>query len=141
MFKYNRVKQQPKIRLSQVKTSINKYTGALLKIMKKSRKNHLKIMKNVHIFSMALAVFFFSIAACGGESEEEKQARLQAYQDSLRAVEQAKIAEMMEAMQDSIDAADSENVIDLLKELSFKFFILKHKFKMIVTDCFTTLSF
>ncbi|MGB0346952.1 MAG: SPOR domain-containing protein [Balneolaceae bacterium] len=69
-------------------------------------------MKNVHIFSMALAVFFFSIAACGGESEEEKQARLQAYQDSLRAVEQAKIAEMMEAMQDSIDAADSENVID-----------------------------
>jgi septal ring-binding cell division protein DamX len=69
-------------------------------------------MKNVHIFSIALAILFFSISACGGESEEEKQARLQAYQDSLRAVEQAKIAEMMAAMQDSIDAAESEELME-----------------------------
>ena len=69
-------------------------------------------MKNVHIFSIALAVLFFSISACSGESEEEKQARLQAYQDSLRAVEQAKIAEMMAAMEDSVNAANEEELME-----------------------------
>lgn len=69
-------------------------------------------MKNVHIFSIALAILFFSISACGGESEEEKQARLMAYQDSLRAVEQAKIAEMMAQMQDSISAAESAEIME-----------------------------
>jgi cell division septation protein DedD len=54
-------------------------------------------------------MLFFSLAACG-ESEEERQARLQAYQDSLRAVEQAKVAEMMAQMQDSIDAAEAEEM-------------------------------
>ncbi|MBO6535295.1 MAG: SPOR domain-containing protein [Balneolaceae bacterium] len=66
-------------------------------------------MKNVHIFSLSLVMLFFSLAACG-ESEEERQARLQAYQDSLRAVEQAKVAEMMAQMQDSIDAAEAEEM-------------------------------
>ena len=56
---------------------------------------HSKVMKNVHIFLLSTAVLIFSLSACGGESEEEKQARLQAYQDSLRAVEQAKIEAMM----------------------------------------------
>lgn len=64
-------------------------------------------MKNTHFFSITLALLLFSISACG-ESEAEKQARIQAYQDSLRAVEQAKIAEMMAAaVQDSIDAANA----------------------------------
>ncbi len=67
-------------------------------------------MKNVHIFSLTLVVLLFSLASCG-ESEEEKQARLQAYQDSLRAVEQAKVAEMMAQMQDSIDAAEAEQML------------------------------
>ncbi|MBO6792938.1 MAG: SPOR domain-containing protein [Balneolaceae bacterium] len=66
-------------------------------------------MKNAHIFSLTLVVLLFSLASCG-ESEEEKQARLQAYQDSLRAVEQAKVAEMMAQMQDSIDAAEAQEM-------------------------------
>lgn len=68
-----------------------------------------EIMKNVHIFSLTLVMLLFSLASCG-ESEEEKQARLQAYQDSLRAVEQAKVAEMMAQMQDSIEAAEAEEM-------------------------------
>ncbi len=67
-------------------------------------------MKNLHIFSLTLVMLLFSLAACG-ESEEERQARLQAYQDSLRAVEQAKVAEMMAQMQDSIDAAEAEEML------------------------------
>ncbi len=78
-------------------------------------------MKNVYIFSMALAVLLFSVSACGGESEEEKQARLQAYQDSLRAVEQAKIAEMMAAMQDSIDAVEAESIMEEPETMSGTF--------------------
>jgi len=69
-------------------------------------------MKNVHIFSLSLVVLFFSLTACGGESEAEREARLQAYQDSLRAVEQAKVAEMMAQMQDSIDAAAAAETIE-----------------------------
>ena len=43
-------------------------------------------MKNIQFFYIVLAIILFSISACG-ESEAEKQARLQAYQDSLRAVD------------------------------------------------------
>ena len=66
-------------------------------------------MKNIHIFSFSLAILFFSISACGGESEEEKQARLQAYQDSLRAVEQAKIA-------DSLSALEKKTIVEKMEE-------------------------
>ena len=64
-------------------------------------------MKNVNLFLVIGAVVLMSLAACG-ESEAEKQARMQAYQDSLRAAEQAKVAAMMEEMrQDSIAAAEA----------------------------------
>lgn len=63
-------------------------------------------MKHVHLFLLVGAVVIVSLAACG-ESEAEKQARMKAYQDSLRAAEQAKIAAMMAQMQDSIDAAQA----------------------------------
>ncbi len=75
-------------------------------------------MKNVQIFSLILGLVLFTFTACGGESEEEKQLRLQAYQDSLRAVEQAKIAEMMAAMQDSIDASNTEEVMEESDDMS-----------------------
>ena len=38
--------------------------------------------------------------------KRKKQARLQAYQDSLRAAEQAKIEAMMAAMEDSVAMAE-----------------------------------
>ena len=60
-------------------------------------------MKNVNLFLLIGAVVMVTLAACG-ESEAEKQARLQAYQDSLRQAEQAKVAEMMAQMQDSLNA-------------------------------------
>lgn len=66
------------------------------------------MMKKVSLFFVLGAVVMLSLTACG-ESEAEKQARLQAYQDSLRAVEQAKVAAMMEQMkQDSIAASQQE---------------------------------
>ena len=65
-------------------------------------------MKKVNLFLVIGAVMLVSLAACG-ESEAEKQARLQAYQDSLRTAEQAKVAAMMAQMeQDSIAAAENE---------------------------------
>ena len=78
-------------------------------------------MKNIQFFYIALAIIFFSISACG-ESEAEKQARLQAYQDSLRAVEQAKIAEMMAAaVQDSIDAANAIKELEQSTDAGYGF--------------------
>jgi cell division septation protein DedD len=73
-------------------------------------------MKNVHIFLLSTVVLIFSLSACGGESEEEKQARLQAYQDSLRAVEQAKIEAMMIEMEDSITTSESNTIDEEMDE-------------------------
>ncbi len=69
-------------------------------------------MKNVQLFPIALVLVIFAISACGGESEEEKQARLQAYQDSVRAAEQAKVAEMMAQMQDSVETAEADGMME-----------------------------
>ncbi len=64
-------------------------------------------MKKFNVFSLILATLLV-IAACGGESEEERMAREQARLDSLRAAEQARVAAMMEQMrQDSIAAAEA----------------------------------
>lgn len=63
-------------------------------------------MKKISLFPLLLAVLLFTFSACG-ESEEERRAREQARLDSLRAVEQARVAEMMAQMQDSIDAAEA----------------------------------
>ncbi len=57
-------------------------------------------MKNLYAFYIAISIFFILNSACG-ESEVQKQARLQAYQDSLRLVEETKMAEKMAMIQDS----------------------------------------
>ena len=77
---------------------------------------HSMHMKNLYIFLLSTVILIFSISACGGESEEEKQARLQAYQDSLRAVEQAKIEAMMAAMEDSVAMAERNAMAQEMEE-------------------------
>lgn len=57
-------------------------------------------MKKISLFTLLLAVTFMTLTACG-ESEAERQAREQARLDSLRAVEQQKIAAMMAEAQDT----------------------------------------
>lgn len=52
-----------------------------------------------------IALLMVSFMACG-ESEEDRRAREQARLDSLRQVEQQKIAEMMAAMEDSVQAEE-----------------------------------
>lgn len=75
-------------------------------------------MKNKYIRVLSTAVLIFFISACGGETKEEKQARLQAYKDSLQSAQQAKIAEMMASVQDSIDAAIALSEMRALEKAS-----------------------
>lgn len=75
-----------------------------------------KVMKNIYIFLLSTIVIIFSLSACGGESEEEKQARLQAYQDSLRAVEQAKIEAMTAEIEDSVAMAERNAMVQEMEE-------------------------
>ncbi len=65
-------------------------------------------MKKLSIYTLLLAVALISIQACG-PSEEERRAAEQARLDSLRQVEEQRIAEQMEeARQDSIARAQEQ---------------------------------
>ncbi|MFV1882908.1 MAG: SPOR domain-containing protein [Balneola sp.] len=66
-------------------------------------------MKNFSLYTVLLAVTFMTFTACG-ESEAEKQARQQAKLDSARVAEQQKIDAMMQAYQDSVNAANPEGM-------------------------------
>lgn len=59
-----------------------------------------------------LAVTFMTLTACG-ESEAERLAKEQARLDSLRQVEQQKVAEMMASMQDSAEVTEPEEVVEV----------------------------
>lgn len=72
-------------------------------------------MKNLSLYTLLLAVTFMTFTACG-ESEAEKQARLQAKLDSARVAEQAKIAEMMAAYEDSVNAANPDGMDEMEEE-------------------------
>lgn len=69
-------------------------------------------MKNFSLYTVLLAVTFMTFTACG-ESEAEKQARLQAKLDSARVAEQAKIAQMMAAYEDSVNAANPDGMEEM----------------------------
>lgn len=69
-------------------------------------------MKNFSLYTVLIAVTFMTFTACG-ESEAEKQARLQAKLDSARVAEQAKIAEMMQAYEDSVNAANPDGMKEM----------------------------
>lgn len=70
-------------------------------------------MKKISLYTLLLAVTFMTFTACG-ESEEERQAREQARLDSLRLVEQQKVAAMMAELEDSTNTA--EVTLDELEE-------------------------
>lgn len=72
-------------------------------------------MKNFSLYTVLLAVTFMTFTACG-ESEAEKQARLQAKLDSARVAEQQKIDAMMQAYQDSVNAANPDGMEDSEEE-------------------------
>lgn len=58
-------------------------------------------MKNLSIYTLLLAFTLITIQGCG-PSEEERRAAEQARLDSLRQVEQQRIAELMQAREDSL---------------------------------------
>lgn len=58
-------------------------------------------MKNISIYTLLLAFTLITIQGCG-PSEEERRAAEQARLDSLRQVEQQRIAELMQAREDSL---------------------------------------
>ncbi len=64
-------------------------------------------MKNISIYTLLLAMVLVSIQACG-PSEEERRAAEQARLDSLRQVEEQRIAKMMQAREDSIAQAQAQ---------------------------------
>jgi cell division septation protein DedD len=66
-------------------------------------------MKNLGIYSLLLALIMV-VQACG-PSEEERRAAEQARLDSLRQVEEQRIAEMMQAREDSIARAREQQRI------------------------------
>lgn len=58
-------------------------------------------MKKLSIYTLLLALALISIQACG-PSEEERRAAEQARLDSLRQIEEQRIAEFMQAREDSL---------------------------------------
>ncbi len=64
-------------------------------------------MKKISLFTLLLAVTFMTFTACG-ESEAERQAREQARLDSLRLVEQQKVAAMMAELEDDNTTGNTE---------------------------------
>lgn len=58
-------------------------------------------MKKISIYTMLLAITLVSIQACG-PSEEERRAAEQARLDSLRQVEEQRMASLMQAREDSL---------------------------------------
>lgn len=73
-------------------------------------------MKKYSLYTLLLAVTFMTFTACG-ESEAERQAREQARLDSLRLVEQQKVAAMMAELEDSTNVAN-EGVEEMEEETS-----------------------
>ena len=65
-------------------------------------------MKKLSIYTILMAIVMVGISACG-PSEEERQAAEQARLDSLRQVQEQRIAEMMQAREDSIARAQMQN--------------------------------
>jgi len=65
-------------------------------------------MKKISLFTLLLAVTFMTFTACG-ESETERQAREQARLDSLRLVEQQKVAAMMAELEDNSITGNTED--------------------------------
>ncbi len=72
-------------------------------------------MKNFSLYTVLFAVTFMTFTACG-ESEAEKQARRQAKLDSARVAEQAKIAQMMAAYEDSVNAVNPDGLEEMEEE-------------------------
>lgn len=72
-------------------------------------------MRKFSLYTLLLAVTFMTLTACG-ESEAERAAREQARLDSLRTVEQQRIAALMAAMEDSTNAA--AEVPEIIEESS-----------------------
>ena len=64
-------------------------------------------MKNFNLYSLLLTFTFLTFTACG-ESKAERLAREQARLDSLRLIEQQKVAALMAQMQDSTTAVTEE---------------------------------
>ena len=62
-------------------------------------------MKRISLYSLLVVVGLTTILACG-ESEQERMAREQARQDSLRKVEMAKVQAQIQAYEDSVAAAE-----------------------------------
>lgn len=64
-------------------------------------------MRKFSLYTLLLAVTFMTLSACG-ETEAERAAREQARLDSLRVVEQQRIAAMMAEMADTAGTATEE---------------------------------
>ncbi|MDR9418385.1 SPOR domain-containing protein [Gracilimonas sp.] len=67
-------------------------------------------MKKLGIYTLLLAAALLSIQACG-PSEEERQAAEQARLDSLQQVQEQRIAEMMQAREDSLARVNKQEQI------------------------------
>jgi cell division septation protein DedD len=67
-------------------------------------------MKKLSIYTILLAMVMLSFQACG-PSEEERRAAEKARLDSLRQVEEQRIAEMMQAREDSIAQAQMQQEV------------------------------
>ncbi|MEX0724220.1 MAG: SPOR domain-containing protein [Gracilimonas sp.] len=68
-------------------------------------------MKNISIYTLLLAFTLITIQGCG-PSEEERRAAEQARIDSLRQVEEQRIAELMQAREDSLARAAEQEQIE-----------------------------
>ena len=77
-------------------------------------------MKNISIYTLLLAFTLITIQGCG-PSEEERKAAEQARLDSLRQVEQQRIAELMQAREDSLARASQQEQMEEEEETSAQF--------------------
>lgn len=85
-----------------------------------NKKNKTIIMKNLSIYTLLLVITLVSIQACG-PSEEEKRAAEEARLDSLRQVEQARIAEFEQAQKDSLALVAEREKIEEEEANAIKF--------------------
>jgi cell division septation protein DedD len=77
-------------------------------------------MKKISIYTLLLAMALLSIQACG-PSEEERRAAEQARLDSLRQVEQQRIAQQIQAYEDSVARANEPQEMQQENETGFSF--------------------
>lgn len=77
-------------------------------------------MKKISIYTLLLAMALLSIQACG-PSEEERRAAEQARLDSLRQVEQQRIAQQIQAYEDSVARANEQQEMQQENETEFSF--------------------